>query len=188
VMRLASEDQGVAAAVSQVPFSSGLASGLKLPPLTALGVALAGFGDLVKSAMGLPPHYIRLLGSPGDVALMSAPDCADGYARLVPKGLEESGRWTNRVTARTGLAVTFYAPCRRAKRVKIPIFVGVAEQDSIAPAGPTIEAAKVAPRAELKRYPGGHFDYYAGQGFELIIADEIEFLRRHLGLVQRGAS
>jgi hypothetical protein len=32
----------------------------------------------------------------------------------------------------------------------------------------------------VKSYPNGHFDYYSGAGFQQIVADELEFLMRHL--------
>jgi dienelactone hydrolase len=180
VMTLAAEGRGVAAAISQVPFSDGLASTLALPVLTALRITLAAIVDLVRAAFGLSPGYIGLLGRPGDVALMSAPDCVAGYRQLLPSGLEASGRWSNRVTARTGLAIPLYAPARGAHKIEIPIFIAVAEKDSIAPAGPTIRGAAKAKKAELRRYPAGHFDYYLGDGFEQIVGEEIAFLNRVL--------
>jgi pimeloyl-ACP methyl ester carboxylesterase len=180
VLSIASEGHGVRAAIAQVPFSDGLASSLRIPLWTVLRVTIAALVDLARSALGLSPKYIGLIGAPGDVALMTAPDCVEGYRRLVPPDIERSHLWTNRVTARTGLAILFYAPARRVRRISMPILFCVAEQDSIAPAPPTLKAAAAAPRGELRRYPAGHFDYYVGNGFERIVADEIDFLKRHL--------
>lgn len=182
VTTLAAEGHGLAAAVAQVPFSDGLASSLRIPPLTALRVTFAALGDLLSSAVGLGPRYLALLGAPGEVALMSAPDCAEGYGRIVPEEARAAGRWQNRVTARTGLAVSFYSPARRASRIACPILFCVAEGDSIAPAGPTTRAARTAPRGELLTLPGGHFDYYLGEGYERVVGAEVEFLTRHLGV------
>ena len=39
-----------------------------------------------------------------------------------------------------------------------------------------------APRGEVKRYPVGHFDIYLGEPFEHAVADQTEFLVRHLGV------
>jgi pimeloyl-ACP methyl ester carboxylesterase len=179
-MTIASEGHGIAAAVSQVPFSDGLASALRIPPLTSLKITWNAIVDLIRSAFGASPRYIDLLGSPGDVALMTAPDCAEGYGRIVSPEVEAAGRWHNRVTARTGLAVPMYAPARRTGRIQMPILVIVADDDTIAPADATVKAASRAPKAEVIRYPAGHFDYYVGEGFERIVGDEIAFLRRHL--------
>jgi uncharacterized protein len=180
VLTLAAEKHGLAAAISQVPFSDGVASTLTIPLLTSLRITVRAIWDLARAAFGLSPSYIGLLGRPGDVALMSAPDCYDGYRKLVPAEVEQSGRWRNRVSARTGLAIPLYAPARGAAKIAIPILIAVAEQDTIAPAAPTIRAAAKAPKAELKRYPAGHFDYYLDAGFEAIVADELEFLQRTL--------
>ncbi|MFT3921793.1 MAG: alpha/beta fold hydrolase [Myxococcales bacterium] len=186
VMSLAAEELGLRAAVSQVPFSSGLASTLCLPLFTALRITAMALWDLARTAVGLSPAYIQLLGAPGEVALMSAPDCRPGYLRLVPPDAEPAGRWRNRVCARIGLAIPLYAPGTKLARARIPVFVAVAEQDSIAPAGPTIRAAEQNPQVELKRYPLGHFDYYpepsskAGAEFDRVFADEMVFLRKHL--------
>lgn len=46
-----------------------------------------------------------------------------------------------------------------------------------------MKVAGRAPRAELRRSAGGHYDVYkAGQAFENVIESEVEFLRRHAGL------
>jgi hypothetical protein len=58
----------------------------------------------------------------------------------------------------------------------------VAEDDAIAPASAALDAATRAARHEVRCYPGGHFDIYRGPVFERAVADQVEFLRRHLGL------
>jgi hypothetical protein len=40
-------------------------------------------------------------------------------------------------------------------------------------------AAK-APRGEVRMYPEGHFDIYVGGAFERAVADQLDFLDRHL--------
>jgi uncharacterized protein len=179
VMQLASEELGLCAAVSQVPFSNGLASTLQIPPLAALQITFWAVVDLLRALVAAAPVYIRLLGKPGEVALMSAPDCQQGYSLLVPPEVEASGRWHNQVAARIGLTIPFYAPGRSLARARVPVLVAVADEDSIAPAGPTLAAAAKSSSVTLVRYPGGHFDYYTGAGFEQIITDELAFLRKH---------
>ena len=180
VMALASEELGIAAAVSQVPFSDGLASLLKIPMLTAVLITLNALVDIASQLLGLSPRYINLVGKPGEVAMMSAADCEDGYMKLVPPDVLASGAWRNKMCARAGLIIPMYMPRRRALRIKIPILFVIAENDSIAPAGPTHATATRIASAEVKSYPNGHFDYYSGNGFEQVVADELEFLMRHL--------
>jgi fermentation-respiration switch protein FrsA (DUF1100 family) len=43
-----------------------------------------------------------------------------------------------------------------------------------------LKAANKAPRAEVKRYPIGHFDICVGEWFEQAVADQTDFLKRHL--------
>jgi hypothetical protein len=103
------------AAVSQVPFSNGLASTLTIPVFTALLITLNAMLDLVRQLFGLSPRYIGLVGRPGEVAMMTASDCMDGYMRLLPLELQASGAWRNRMCARAGLVVPMYMPGRRAR-------------------------------------------------------------------------
>ncbi|MFT3924442.1 MAG: alpha/beta fold hydrolase [Myxococcales bacterium] len=180
VMTLAAEELGIRAAISQVPFSSGLASALRIPWLTALRIFLAGLVDLVRGVLGRSPAYIPLIGHPGQLAMMSAPDSKSGYQKLVSPEVEASGRWQNRVSARIGLTIPFYAPGLRLAKARVPVLVAVAEQDSIAPATATVRAALRSRNVQLVCYPLGHFDYYTDAGFERIVADEREFLLRNL--------
>jgi fermentation-respiration switch protein FrsA (DUF1100 family) len=59
--------------------------------------------------------------------------------------------------------------------------VCVGEADRVARPGPAIAAARRAPHGELRTYPGvDHFDIYDGPEHEAVVADEVDFLRRHL--------
>jgi hypothetical protein len=40
-------------------------------------------------------------------------------------------------------------------------------------------------RAEVRRYPIGHFDVYVGAARDRAIADQLHFLRRHLAVRER---
>lgn len=44
----------------------------------------------------------------------------------------------------------------------------------------TPDAYPTAPRGEIKRYPEGHFAIYVDDAFERVLADQIDFLDRHL--------
>lgn len=180
VMQLAAEDLGLRAGVSQVPFSSGLASTRCIPPWTALRMTGKAIVDLTRSALGLGPTYVPLLGHPGEVAMMSAQDSYDGYKQLVPQAAVDADRWHNRVAARIALGITFYEPARALKKARIPVFVATADTDTIAPAEPTKKAARQTPNATLFELPKGHFDYYKGEGGALLASEELAFLQQHL--------
>jgi fermentation-respiration switch protein FrsA (DUF1100 family) len=58
--------------------------------------------------------------------------------------------------------------------------VQVAEKETLLRNRPAVRASRQAARGELRRYPGlDHFDVYWDSGFETVIEDQIEFLKRH---------
>jgi pimeloyl-ACP methyl ester carboxylesterase len=59
--------------------------------------------------------------------------------------------------------------------------VCVGAADKVAHPGAAIAAARRAPHGELRLYPGvDHFDIYDGPEHEAIVADQLEFLERHI--------
>jgi hypothetical protein len=56
----------------------------------------------------------------------------------------------------------------------------VCDGDSLAPAEATVRHAARAPRAQVNRYPIGHFDIYVGEWFERAVTDQTEFLGENL--------
>lgn len=84
----------------------------------------------------------------------------------------------NGVSASFGLEIVFWRPGKNLSRVRSPTLVCVCENDSVAPAKPTIAYAQKASRVELKLYPYNHFVIYRGEPFEHVFADQLEFLKR----------
>src|SRR5256714_4583184 len=173
---LAAEDHRVAAAISQGPFLDGVwalrAAGLR----NNLRLLSAGLRDELARLRGRPPHMLAVVGPPGSTAAMNSPDAEPGYRAL----FEDDSQFRNEVAARIGLRVGRYRPIRYAARIACPWLVCVADSDVVTPPQPALKAAGKAPRAEVRRYPGGHFAIYVGELFERVVADQIEFLERHL--------
>ena len=173
---VASRHPELLAAVSQCPFTDGLDSArakdtgatLKLLPYVAR--------DLVAMMRGAEPVTVPLAAPPGSVALMDAHDALPGYEALIPP---EVG-FVNAVAARVVPTITKYRPGRSAKNVQLPILFCVSNHDTVTPPEKTIQYAKSAPKGEYKTYDAGHFAFYLGEAFEEIVADQIEFLTRHL--------
>lgn len=182
VLAVAARDPRVAAVISQVPFMSGLATVATAGPRDGLRLAVAGLRDALGAVAGRRPHYVPIVGQPGELAAMTAPGAEAGCRALFPPGFP----WRNEVAARIFLATGFYMPGRRARRIRCPLLVQVADGDSTTPPAPAVRAARRAPRGELRRYPGGHFDIYLGEAFERAVADQIDFLERALGLATPG--
>ena len=92
----------------------------------------------------------------------------------------EDSRWRNRISA-AWLIGPAYSPIQHAGVLHCPWLVCVAGDDRVAKPGPAIEAARRAPRGELRVYPGvDHFDIYDGPEHETVVADAVVFLSRHL--------
>jgi uncharacterized protein len=93
---------------------------------------------------------------------------------------QDGSEWHNRVAARSLLGLAAHRPVRKAAEIDCPILLVIAEHDTIAPAGPALRVAQRAPKAELLRSRGDHYDVYeGGKGYDRVINVEIEFLHRH---------
>ena len=102
-------------------------------------------------------------------AISDTIESAIGFtAGLMPPAIE----FDNLVAARIVPALLAYRPGRRAAAVSSPLLFCVSDTDSVAPPGPTLSAAARAPRAEIRRYAAGHFDFYLGAPFERLVADQ----------------
>ncbi|MDX6636225.1 MAG: uncharacterized protein QOF06_2428 [Solirubrobacterales bacterium] len=164
----AAGDRRVAAAISQVPFLDLVRQAHRSSPRVSARMLLA-------AARG---DYLPAVGAPQEAAFIIAPGAEAGWRHVVEIG--EDSRWRNRVSARWLLGRP-YRPARLASKLHCPWLVCVGESDRVAKPGPAIAAARRAPLGELRTYPGvDHFDIYDGPEHEAVVADQLEFLRRHL--------
>jgi uncharacterized protein len=180
VVPVAVADGRVAAAIAQVPAMDGVAALLNIAryagPAHLARLTLAGLRDLAASVRGQAPVTIPLVGPPGSIAAMSAPDAERGYRAIAGPS------WRNEVAARIALRTAAYRPGLQADRLPCPILLQLADRDAIAPVKAAQDAAwRATGRAEVRTYPIGHFDIYLGEPFERAIADQLYFLRRHVG-------
>ena len=164
------------AAVSQCPFTDGVASARALGPVGTMRLLPTVGRDVLAMATRKNPVLITLAGAPGEKALMTASDALPGYLALVPEG----GTFINEVAARVAPTITRHRPGKSAKDVTMPVLFCICDHDSVTPPEETLAYAKTAPKGEIKRYDAGHFDIYLGAPFEAVVADQTDFLTRHL--------
>ncbi|WP_067696915.1 alpha/beta hydrolase [Nocardia jejuensis] len=176
VLSVAPDDHYLAAVVAQCPFTSGWSSAMAKGPISLVKTGTVALTDQIIGPIIRRPITARLAGKRHSAALMSAADVPDGYGRLA----EESEQYRPKVAARIGMSVLFDAPARRTKDIKAPVFYAVCDNDSVAPAGPTLKAAERTKNAVVKRYPIGHFDIYFDDWFEKAVYDQVEWLTQVL--------
>src|SRR5262249_1960397 len=106
------------------------------------------------------PLLVPLTSEPGTVALISTPDALNGDRALNPGN--KYPEWQQGVAARSALRIGLYRPGRYASRVTCPLLVLAYEHDGAALSAPAVRAAQKAPRAELHKLPGGHYESFLG--------------------------
>lgn len=168
----AAEDPRIAAAISQVP------------SLDRDSQTYRGHPRVVEQMLAIARQggYLPAVGQPHEAAFIRAPGAEAGWRHVVTIG--EDSRWRNRCSA-SWLLGPPYSPIAHAATLHCPWLVCVAGDDQVAQPEPAIEAARRAPHGELHVYPGvDHFDIYDGPEHEAVVADELEFLHRHLLLAR----
>jgi len=179
IIELAASDRRLAATIAQVPLVDGSAGAAMIPPLQGLRLTMVAVLDRLGSFIGRPVRYIPNSAAPGQLAIGATDDALYGMKLMTPR---EPANFHNRVAARSVLSVATHRPVRRAAAIRGPILLVVAQDDTMAPTGPALRVAEQAPRAELYRSRGGHYDVYeGGKDHDTVLRTEVEFLHRHLG-------
>jgi hypothetical protein len=178
VLAVAARDQDpdIAAVISQVPHLDGFATAIANGPVQNLRLCFAAWRDIANMVLHRRPYYVPLIGQPGELAAMTAPDAEEGVKRLYPEGLEPD----ENVAARIFLKVGLYSPGRLASKMGIPWLVQAAADDLTTPVYPAIRASKKASKSQLIIYKCGHFDVYVEPRFEQTVSDQITFLKNCL--------
>ena len=176
VVQLAAEDAQIAAVVAQVPLADGIAQLRNTPFGQTLRLLWAALKDRIGAAFGNDPLMVPAVGRPGALAAVTSPDALTGLCRITPK----ETTFVNAVAARFALGTTFYRPGRRARDVRCPLLVCIADGDRLIPPKPALAMVEAAERGELRRYPFGHYAMYVGDGFERAVRDQTAFLTRAL--------
>ena len=173
---VAAGDPRIAAVISQIPFNGFPAKVEGRTDRETRRLLAAILRDVVRGWLGRAPYLVPLVAAPGQVAITTEAD-----ARAHVATLSEGSLWRNEAAPRALLRMMWYRPGDESHRLRMPVLVCIAEHDRATPEEKTRRIAERAPRGELRRYAGNHFDFYRDTEVRrLALADQIALLRKHV--------
>jgi fermentation-respiration switch protein FrsA (DUF1100 family) len=175
----AADDHRIAAAIALCPAADTIAYLRSIPMRTLHAVNLA----ILRNMLGRQRVHIPVAARPGSIAWFSQPEALPGFDAI--RG--DHSLWRNEYLPLSFAGATSFRAVRVADRVLCPLFVCIGEEDHVVPRRAAERTAERAPRGELGVYPIDHFGGFLGENFERVVADQIEFLSRHLRTVQTPA-
>lgn len=180
VLHIAAEYDDLAGVISQVPHISGLATSLAVPIAKLPLVLSAILADVVLSLFGRR-YLIKAFAPVGEFGAMSTPGAYDALVAMLP-GPEWRTYFDehNRVTALSLVETVRYSPGKRAGRIKCPVLLQAGRLDRTTPFEPARRVAEQIPDCEFREHQCDHFDVYLGQCFDVVIAEQIDFLQRRI--------
>src|SRR3954452_12864785 len=186
VLSAAAGRDDVAAGVAAAPGVDGLAAGAHaLPSHSARQIArstLVGLGSRAGRVAGRAPRMMPVVAHPGEVGALTLPGAYDDYLSIA------GPTWRNEIAADVTLELGSRAPLKQAAEVRCPVLVQIADFDRSAPPHAAAKAAFRA-RAEVRHYPGDHFDLFPGKPWHDHAVDHaVRFLTRHLRVTPSAAS
>jgi len=170
-INVAADDHRIAAAVALCPATDTIALLRRMPMRTLNAVNVA----ILRNMLGRQRVHIPVAGRPGSVAWFSQPEALPGFDAICG----DRSLWRNEFLPLSFAGATFRA-VRAAHRVTCPLFVTIGEKDHVVPRKAAERTAERAPHGERKTYPIDHFGGFLGEDFERVVADQVEFLSRHL--------
>jgi dienelactone hydrolase len=176
VIVAAARTRGLAAVVSQNPFTDGLTNLASAQPFEMLPLLRVAIKDQFQAWLRQQPSLVKVDGAPGELAMFTSYDSETNQQFLVPEGVQ----WGNQISAHALLHLLFYRPIVYAPRVQCPLLVCVGDRDVADSPQAALKTAQTAPHGEVRRYDCGHYDFYAGKIFQQTVADQCSFLVRHL--------
>lgn len=175
----AADDHRIAAVIALCPATDTIAFLRRMPIRTLNAVNVA----ILRNMLGRQRVHIPVAGRPGSVAWFSQPEALAGFDAI--RG--DHSLWRNEFLPLSFAGATSFRAVRVAHCVRCPLFVCIGEEDRVVPRRAAERTAERAPCGERGVYPIDHFGGFLGEGFERVVADQIEFLSRHLRTVQTPA-
>jgi uncharacterized protein len=170
-INIAADDHRIAAAIALCPATDTIAFMRKMPMRTLNAVNVA----ILRNILGKQRVHIPVAARPGSIAWFSQPEALPGFDAI--RG--DRSLWRNEFLPLSFAGANFRA-VRVAHRVQCPLLVAIGEQDHVVPRRAAERTVERAPHGEQHNYPIDHFSGFLGENFERVVADQIEFLSRHL--------
>jgi alpha-beta hydrolase superfamily lysophospholipase len=186
VLEVARGRSEIAAVISMIPLVDGRAAAVAAAKLHRPSALLRSTGTALAAkaltAAGRREPLVPLVGPPGSTALLSLDGYEEAYTSVA------GPTWRNEVGASIGAELGAFRPARNADDlVVVPLLVQIADLDRSAPPH-AAAAAAFAARAEVRHYPGDHFDLFAGRPcHDRAVTHAVHFLRRHVPLAVTDA-
>lgn len=188
VLVVAAQDRRVRCVVSQVPLISGYENARRLIRSDHLAPLRAAFdADRAARYAGEPPAMIPVVYSE-DPAEACALPTADSHDFFLGPVLERATTWRNEVTLRSVEMFTEYEPGDALPRITpTPLLMVVAAEDHLTVVDLSTRAfARAYEPKRLLLLPGGHFDAYVGEAFQISSAAQRDWFVTHLGKAAVG--
>lgn len=176
VLQVAAERSDIAAVVAVVPMVDGLAAARHALASHSPGQLLRSTGlgirSRVRDRAGRAAVMMPVVARPDEAGALTLSGAYEDYLAIAGPS------WRNEIQADVGLELGSRAPLKASQRISAPVLVQIADFDRSAPPQAAQKAA-VAARAEVRHYPGDHFDLFEGKPWhEPATAHAVSFLRR----------
>jgi len=178
VFYVAAQDPTIAAVITQVPgfdmVRSDARATIKIPAMVIVKLLLAAVWDQIRELIGLSPYYVKVFGSPGELAVFTDPKLKANFDKLQ----QNSRWWRNEFTPRFYLSLPRYKK-GTAEKLKMPLLVCVAKRDVYGNPKFPVWVGKQAPLGQVIEYDAEHFDFYHAL-LDQLVADQIAFFQKYL--------
>lgn len=176
VLYTAARHPEISGVVAQVPHVDSLTTPLKAGFKYTLQCYFYGLIDVFKKFTFQKPFYVPIIAPPNQFACMNSSDSYDGFMSIVPEGTH----FDNKCPARVALTTSFYRPTNAAKKIRCPVLVFHAQDDSLIYAPAVRKAVGKMSQGKLIELSIKHFDIYSGVAFDEVIAVQSQFLKVQL--------
>lgn len=179
VIEVAARDPRIAAVISQVPNLDSLATlrflVRRVPWRRLLWLCAAIVRDALCGLFRRPPVYVTSIAPDGERAAYVSSEAWSEVQQIKGPNFE------NRFAPRDFLSMPPARPIRKVGKLPCRVLFVAAERDDLTPAAPVLKAAaRAGDRAELLRYPIGHFGVYVEPTISDVLPRQTEFLVREL--------